>query len=180
MSQGLRARPEYDGRVAKLIDLLGPGKDLAWELMLPTDQVYRSREPEPGSEPSTLRIFMNNWKLLRGRVSQFTLARAYLQGDIDLEVDGDLSDVFVLRDQLPGGTTITQAALLLGELALVAPTRVNAGVIKRHYDVGEDFHVCFLDGRYRLYSTLIFDGDPSGRSRMPPRPSARGWRRRSV
>ena len=157
--EGLRARPEYDGRVAELIDLLGPGEDLAWELMLPTDQVYRSREPEPGSEPSTLRIFMNNWKLLSGKVNQFTLARAYLQGDIDLEVDGDLSDVFILRDQMDGGTTITQAARLLGELALVAPTRVNAGVIKRHYDVGEDFHLCFLDERYHLYSTLIFAGE---------------------
>ena len=102
---------------------------------------------------------MNNWKLLDGKVNQFTLARAYLQGDIDLEVKGDLSDVFILRDQLAGGTTITQAARLLGELALVAPTRVNAGVIKRHYDVGEDFHLCFLDDRYHLYSTLIFDGD---------------------
>ena len=42
--EGLRARPEYDGALTKLIDLLGPGKDLAWKLMLPTGQVYCSRE----------------------------------------------------------------------------------------------------------------------------------------
>ena len=157
---GLRARPEFDGRVAKLIDLLGSGEDLAWELTLPTGQVYCSRKPEKDSKPSRLRIVMNNWKLLRGPINQFTVARAYLQADIDLEVDGDLSDVFILRDQMRGGTTITQAARLLGELALVAPTRVNAGVIKRHYDVGEDFHTCFLDERFHLYSTLLFGGDP--------------------
>jgi cyclopropane-fatty-acyl-phospholipid synthase len=159
---GLRPRPEYDGRVAKLIELLGPGQDLAWELMLPTGQVYRSREPDPSEEPkdrSTLRLFMNDWKLLRGPVNQFTLARAYLQGDIDLEVDGDLAEVFVMRDRLSGGTTVTQAARLLGEFALVAPTRVNSGVIRRHYDIGEDFHLNFLDAKYHLYSTLIFDGD---------------------
>jgi cyclopropane-fatty-acyl-phospholipid synthase len=102
---------------------------------------------------------MNNWKLLRGPVNQFTLARAYLQGDIDVDVKGDLAEVFVARDRLSGGTTVTQAAKLLGELALVAPTRINAGVIRRHYDVGEDFHLCFLDAKYHLYSTLIFDGD---------------------
>ena len=39
----------------------------------------------------------------------------------------------------------------------MAPTRINAGVIRRHYDVGEDFHLCFLDAKYHLYSTLIFD-----------------------
>ena len=115
---------------------------------------------------------MNNWKLLHGRVNQFTLARAYLQGDIDLEVDGDLSDVFVLRDQLPGGTTITQAALLLGELALVAPTRVNAGVIKRHYDVGEDFHLLLP----RRAVPPLLDAD----LRRRPRAVARGCRRGQV
>ena len=64
---------------------------------------------------------MNNWKLLRGPVNQFTLARAYLQGDVDLEVEGDLTGVFVVRDRMGGGTSVTQAARLLGELALVAP-----------------------------------------------------------
>src|SRR3954470_10472344 len=87
----LRARPEYDGRVAKLIELLGPGEDLAWALRLPTGQEFRSRE-QPG-ERSTLHLFLNNWKLLRGPVNQFTLARAYLQGDIEVEVDGDLAEV---------------------------------------------------------------------------------------
>ena len=58
-----------------------------------------------------------------------------------------------------GGTSVGQMARLLGQLALVAPTRVNEGVIRRHYDVGDDFHLMFLDAKYHLYSTLIFDGD---------------------
>ena len=52
---GLRARPEYDGRVAKLIELLGPGQDLAWSLMLPTGQVYSSQDPDPRKEPRSAR-----------------------------------------------------------------------------------------------------------------------------
>jgi cyclopropane-fatty-acyl-phospholipid synthase len=159
---GLRAQPQYDGRVAKLIELLGPGQDLAWELTLPNGQDYRSQDPDPHKEPkerSTLRLFMNNWSLLRGPVNQFTLARAYLNGDVDLDVEGDVAEVFVVRDRMGSGTSVTQAARLLGELALVAPTRINEGVIRRHYDVGDDFHLTFLDAKYHLYSTLIFDGD---------------------
>ena len=69
---GLRAQPQYDGRVAKLIELLGPGQDLAWTLTLPNGQDYRSQDPDPRQEPkqrSTLRLYLNNWTLLRGPVN---------------------------------------------------------------------------------------------------------------
>jgi cyclopropane-fatty-acyl-phospholipid synthase len=45
---------------------------------------------------------------------------------------------------------------LLAELALLAPTTANARAIRRHYALGNDFYLKFLDDRYHFYSQCLF------------------------
>jgi cyclopropane-fatty-acyl-phospholipid synthase len=121
-----------------------------------------------GDGPPRFHLQVRNERLLRGPLTELTLGRAYVQGDLDVTVAGAIDDpdypanamaAFGIRDALRFGMTPRQALRLAGELALAAPTRVNARAVRHHYSLGDAFYLTFLDRDYHFYSQCVFEHD---------------------
>jgi cyclopropane-fatty-acyl-phospholipid synthase len=90
-------------------------------------------------------------------LDEYALGQAYVAGDIDL--DGDLAALLDVRSGLRKGITVRDAAAFAYRLMLRAPTKVNAASIAKHYTLGDDFYLSFIDRRYRYYSHCLFHHD---------------------
>lgn len=90
-------------------------------------------------------------------LSEYSLGSAYVCGDLDL--DGDLVELLGVRDNLRKGVTLVGALGFAVRLMLCSPTGVNAAAINRHYTLGDDFYLTFIDKRYRFYSHCVFRDD---------------------
>jgi len=90
-------------------------------------------------------------------LNEFALGQAYVAGEIDL--DGDLAALLEARSQLRKGITVRDAATFAYRLMLRSPTKVNAASIAKHYTLGDDFYLSFIDRRYRYYSHCLFHHD---------------------
>ena len=90
-------------------------------------------------------------------LNEYALGRAYINGEID--VDGDMLALLELREGLEFGTPARQVVRFLYELFLRSPTAVNRRAIGRHYTLGNDFYLSFIDRRYRFYSHCLFHSD---------------------
>jgi cyclopropane-fatty-acyl-phospholipid synthase len=87
---------------------------------------------------------------------EFSLGRAYVNGEIDLE--GDMLALLEARSQLADRFRLWH--WLRSAIDLLSPaTRVNKKVIDAHYTLGNDFYLSFLDSRYRFYSQCLFASD---------------------
>ena len=138
----------------------GPGPDLAralaglgvpGELQLPSGACTSI-----GQGPSQFRMVVHDERMLRRPITEFGIATAYVEGDIDIEVHGDVMPLFALRDVLRPGTPLRQCTRFLSELILLAPTLVNSRAVRHHYSLGNDFFLTFLDTRYHFYSQCLF------------------------
>ena len=107
-------------------------------------------------------------RLLCGPLTELTLGRGYVQGDLDIAVEGAIDGpaypanamaAFDVRDEIRFGMSPRQALRLAAELALTAPTRVNARAVRHHYSLGDDFYLTFLDREYHFYSQCVFEHD---------------------
>ncbi|HEY0166411.1 MAG TPA: class I SAM-dependent methyltransferase [Jatrophihabitans sp.] len=87
-------------------------------------------------------------------LNEFALGQAYIAGEIDL--DGDLAALLDVRSELRKGITVPDAAAFAYRLMLRSPTKVNAASIAKHYTLGDDFYLNFIDRRYRYYSHCLF------------------------
>jgi cyclopropane-fatty-acyl-phospholipid synthase len=90
-------------------------------------------------------------------LNEYALGQAYVAGEIDL--DGDLAALLEVRSQLRKGITVREAAAFAYRLMLRSPTKVNAASIAKHYTLGDDFYLSFIDRRYRYYSHCLFHHD---------------------
>jgi cyclopropane-fatty-acyl-phospholipid synthase len=90
-------------------------------------------------------------------LDEYVLGRAYVEGDLDL--DGDLAALLEVRSQLRKGITVREEAAFAYRLMLRSPTKVNAAAIAKHYTLGDDFYLSFIDRRYRYYSHCLFHHD---------------------
>lgn len=121
------------------------------QLVLPDSRVMSYGEGRP-----IFRLVLRNELALREPLSDLSLARAYVNGDLD--VHGDVVSALALREQLrfavPAGQILRLAADLLRP-ATVANTRA----IEFHYSLGDDFYLTFLDTKYHFYSQCRFEAD---------------------
>ena len=109
-----------------------------------------------GSGSPAFRIVLRNDLPLRAPLSDLSLARAYVAGDLDVE--GDLMSLLGLRDVLHFQISLSQ--LLRVGTAFLVPARVaNARAIEHHYSLGDDFYLQFLDRTYHFYSQCLFASD---------------------
>lgn len=90
-------------------------------------------------------------------LNEFALGQAYVEGEIDL--DGDLVALLEVRSALRKGITVRDAVAFAYRLMLRSPTKVNAASIAKHYTLGNDFYLSFIDRRYRYYSHCLFHHD---------------------
>ena len=153
-----RRRPAEDARLASLVTALNRS-EAPCRIELPGGQEISIGDGEP-----RFALRLRNDRLLGSKISGLSLGRAYVQGDVEIDVFGDdraaiaknAMSLFGVRDQIRSGTSVAQALRLAGELALSRPTRVNARAIKHHYSLGDDFYHTFLDPEYHFYSQCRF------------------------
>ena len=121
-----------------------------------------------GAEAPQFHLRVKGERLLCGPLTELTLGRGYVQGDLDIAVEGAIDGpaypanamaAFDVRDEIRFGVSPRQALRLAAELALTAPTRVNARAIRHHYSLGDDFYLTFLDRDYHFYSQCVFEHD---------------------
>lgn len=122
------------------------------EIVLPSGRTLRFGDGAP-----RFRAVFHSDRVLRRAFDELSLGQAYVEGEIDLE--GDLLSVFELRSRLQDRTRLGPLLRFLGNLFLVAPTRLNRRAIDHHYTLGDDFYHSFIDTRYRFYSHGIFHSE---------------------
>src|SRR5579863_3705624 len=104
----------------------------ACELEFPGGEVRRF-----GDQPPAFRVIFKNRRALRTPLTQYALARAYVEEDIDLE--GDMLALFDLRERLRERISVPQLLRFAAQLFLQSPTLVNLRSISQHYSYGDDF-----------------------------------------
>jgi cyclopropane-fatty-acyl-phospholipid synthase len=108
-----------------------------------------------GDGTPEFRIVYKDPAALDTPLTEWSLGLAYMEGNI--EVEGDMLALLNLRDHISFGTTIGQAARFAYELLLRSPTKANREAIHKHYTLGDDFYLTFIDKRYRFYSHCLFE-----------------------
>jgi cyclopropane-fatty-acyl-phospholipid synthase len=122
------------------------------ELVLPDGETIAV-----GHAPPSFRVSFRTQSVLDGPLTELSLGRAYVEGDIDIE--GDMLSVFDLRDSLRYGLAVSQKLRFAYELFISSRTRVNRRSVAFHYSFGDDFYLTFMDTRYRFYSHCLFHSD---------------------
>jgi cyclopropane-fatty-acyl-phospholipid synthase len=110
-----------------------------------------------GDAPAAFTMHFKTQRALARPPTEYSWGRAYINGEID--VDGDMLALLGLRDALRFGTPNGQVMRFLYELFMRPPTAVNRKAINRHYTLGDDFYLTFIDTRYRFYSHCLFQSD---------------------
>lgn len=95
--------------------------------------------------------------LLRRPQDEFSLGRAYVNGEIELV--GDMLALLEARSQLADRFRMWPWLRFLLNLWLKPVTRANQQAIEHHYTLGNEFYFSFLDTRYRFYSQCLFARD---------------------
>jgi cyclopropane-fatty-acyl-phospholipid synthase len=90
-------------------------------------------------------------------LNEYALGQAYVTEELDL--DGDLAALLEARAYLHKGITPRDALGFGYRLLMRSPTKVNAASIAKHYTLGDDFYLTFIDKRYRFYSHCLFHDD---------------------
>lgn len=102
------------------------------------------------------RILLRNELPLAGSITDLSLARGYVNGDIDVE--GDVLSVLALRELIPFAVPVRQMLRLTADM--LAPAAVaNERAIDFHYSLGDDFYLTFLDRKYHFYSQCVFESE---------------------
>ena len=109
-----------------------------------------------GAGSPEFRLVFRNAVPLTAPLSDLSLARAYVNGDVD--VDGDLMALLSLRDLIRFEVPIGQMLRLAAEL-FISPAAVNASAIEFHYSLGDHFYLTFLDRDYHFYSQCVFHSE---------------------
>jgi cyclopropane-fatty-acyl-phospholipid synthase len=151
---GDRGGPGPGGRLRRLIETAG----VPCEIVLPGGEVVRggaaAAAPGAAGEPPRFRVVVRSPRVLRGGLDELAFGRAYVEGDLDIE--GDLWSLFLLRDRLGERLRLLPGLRLLAGLFLAAPTWMNRRAIARHYNLGDDFYHSFIDRDWHFYSHGLF------------------------
>src|SRR5215469_663932 len=118
-------RGSGDKRIEILSDILR-SVGTACELALPGGEVRRFGDQSPA-----FRVTFKNQRALRTPLTQYALARAYVEGDIDL--DGDMLALFDLRERLRMTISLPQTLRFAAQLFLQSPRSVNSRSVSQHY-----------------------------------------------
>ena len=154
---GLRGGNGKGKAVEQIADISAvlTGAGAVCEVVLPDGRTLHFGEGEPEfrfiyKDPATLAVPLTEW----------SLGLAYMDGGLELE--GDMLALLDLRDHISFGTTPTQAARFAYQLLFRSPMKANREAIHKHYTLGDDFYLTFIDHRYRFYSHCLFHAEDEG------------------
>lgn len=110
-----------------------------------------------GSGRPKFSVTFHSDNLLNARLNEFTLGKAYVDGEFD--IDGDMLSVLDFRDVLKHQTELSLRLKFVTLLFLRTTAYVNKWAISTHYNFGDDFYLAFIDKKYRFYSHCVFHAD---------------------
>ncbi|HEY0393824.1 MAG TPA: class I SAM-dependent methyltransferase [Candidatus Elarobacter sp.] len=122
------------------------------EIRLASGEVLRF-----GPRAPQFTVTFKNDKPLLGPMSEIALGEAYVRGDFD--IDGDFFALGDVQTQLAANTPNWLRFVTLLQSIFVPATRINKTSIAKHYQLGDDFYLSFMDAKYRFYSQCIFHRD---------------------
>ncbi|MGH7322286.1 MAG: class I SAM-dependent methyltransferase [Candidatus Rokuibacteriota bacterium] len=122
---------------------------------VPCEVVLPSGETLYGGTAPAFRVTIRSSRALRGGLDEFSLGKAYVEGDIDIE--GDMLSLLDVRARLADRRRLLPLLRLCSTLFLRPATSINRRVVSDHYSFGDDFYLTFMDSRYRLYSHGHFE-----------------------
>jgi cyclopropane-fatty-acyl-phospholipid synthase len=137
----------------RLLRLLSSRAAIPFELCLPDGTSRRFGQGAPG-----FRAVLKNKRAVRAVASldEGRIGDAYLAGDIDLDVKGDLLPLFEVSRSLKDFHPLTAAWRFVQPL-LVGQRRTNRSAIKSHYDIDPQFFLSFLDPKTPCYTQGMYE-----------------------
>jgi cyclopropane-fatty-acyl-phospholipid synthase len=144
--------------------LPAPSSSLSWferlfqglgvpgEIQLPDGRIVAT-----GAGVPRFRITVHSKRLLLRPVDELSLGEAYINGDLDL--DGDMLAILDVRKRLADRLRVSSRLRFLRDLFLTPTLRRHKQVVDRHYNVGNDFYLLFMDTFGRFYSHCLFEHD---------------------
>ena len=125
---------------------------------IPSKLIFASGNVQSfGSGTPRFTVTLHNDRILHARLNEFTLGKAYVDGEFD--IDGDMMSVLDFRDHLKHQSELSMRLKFINFLFLKSATYVNKWAISTHYEFGDDFYLSFIDNRYRFYSHCVFHSD---------------------
>ena len=136
-------KPRRGFRLDRLFRALSSQATIPFELCLPDGSVQGFGHGAP-----RFRAVLKNKRALRAIASldEGRIGDAYLEGDIDLDIEGDLLPLFELSRLFKDFHPLTSALRFLQPL-LIGQKRTNRNAIKSHYDIDPAFFLSFLDSK---------------------------------
>lgn len=135
-------------RVQRIMD----GFNTPCEVVFPNGEALRV-----GKDAPKFRVIIRNERVLSHGIDEFAWARAFVEGEYDIE--GDMMAFFDIRHQLTRRVGTMPWLKFWAQLMLMDPTHVNRKAIQHHYEFGADFFVPFMDQNYHLYSHGFYAND---------------------
>ncbi|KAK2807878.1 hypothetical protein FQN50_005267 [Emmonsiellopsis sp. PD_5] len=123
--------------------------DLSGEIGLPDGSVV---PVGPSGEP-IYRVIFRSKKALRTPMTELSVGRAFIAGDIQIE--GDLNALFNAREHLREKVPLRQKIQFIYDYIRTS-TKMNSKAVTEHYGRGDDLYLTFLDKRFRVYSQGLF------------------------
>jgi cyclopropane-fatty-acyl-phospholipid synthase len=139
-------------KLGEVVERATARSGISCEIRLASGEVMRF-----GSAPPQFTVTFKNDRVLMGAMSEIALGEAYVRGDFDVE--GDFWAMQEVRTLLQANTTNWLRFATLLQSLFVPATRINKAAIAKHYQLGDDFYLSFMDEKYRFYSQCIFRRD---------------------
>ncbi|KAJ5545761.1 hypothetical protein N7494_003346 [Penicillium frequentans] len=123
--------------------------DIPGEIQLPDGSVI-----PVGTGSPKYRVIFRSESALRTPMTELSVGRAYVSGDI--EVEGDFSALFGARQSLTEKVPLRQKLQFLYDYYIRSATAMNKKVISDHYGRGDGMYLTFIDKKFRFYTQGIF------------------------
>lgn len=138
--------------LSKLVERAVAQSGISCSLQLASGELLRFGPGEP-----QFRVIFHSDKPLLGPMTEDALGTAYVQGQFDIE--GDLWAMQEVRKLLNARASIGVFLGWMFQLVALPATLVNRRAIEKHYLLGDDFYLPFMDQKYRFYSHCLYESD---------------------
>ena len=139
-------------KLGEVVERATARSGISCEIRLASGEVMRF-----GNAAPQFTVTFKDDKVLLGSMSEIALGEAYIRGDFD--IDGDFFAMQEVRTLLAANTANWLRFATLLQSLFVPATRINKTSIAKHYQLGDDFYLSFMDAKYRFYSQCIFHRD---------------------
>jgi cyclopropane-fatty-acyl-phospholipid synthase len=139
-------------KIGELVERAVAKSGVSCEIRLASGEVLKF-----GPNAPQFTVTFKNDKALLGSMSEIALGEAYIRGDFDIE-----GDFFAMQEVRTLLNARAHWGLILGnilETVAMPATWINRRAIRKHYQLGDDFYLSFMDTKYRFYSQCIFRRD---------------------